>query len=53
MSKRKTISYKDTVEEVLRFVEEGDENLEDKDDLEELFHENQVHFQLQLGKTKA
>ena len=48
--KRKSNSYKDVVEELLRFVEEGDKNLED--DLEELFPENQVHFQLQPGKTK-
>ena len=51
-SKRKLISYKDAVEEVLQFVEEGDKNLEDEDDLEELFPQNQVHFQLQPGKTK-
>ena len=51
-SKRKLISYKDAVEEDLRFVEEGDKNLEDEDDLEELFPQNQVHFQLQPGKTK-
>ena len=50
ITKRKSISYKDVVEELLRFVEEGDKNLED--DLEELFPENQVHFQLQPGKTK-
>ena len=52
MSKRKIISDKDMVEEVLQFVEDSDENLEDEDDLEELFLENQVHFQLQPGKTK-
>ena len=52
MSKRKIISDKDVVEEVLQFVEDSDENLEDEDDLEELFFENQVHFQLQPGKTK-
>ena len=46
MSKRKLISYKYAVEE------ESDENLEDEDDLEELLPENQVHFQLQPGKTK-
>ena len=50
ITKRKSNSYKDVVEELLRFVEEGDKNLED--DLEELFPENQVHFQLQPGKTK-
>lgn len=52
MSKRKIISDKDVVEEVLQFVEDSDENLEDEDDLEELFLENQVYFQLQPGKTK-
>ena len=36
----------------MRFVEEDDENLEDEGDLEELFPENQVQFQLQPGKTK-
>ena len=50
--KGKIISDKDVVEEVLQFVEDSDENLEDEDDLEELFLENQVHFQLQPGKTK-
>ena len=40
------------MEEVSRFVEEDDENLEDEDDLQELFSENQVHLQLQPGKTK-
>ena len=38
ITKRKSISYKDVVEELLRFVEEGDKNLEDN--LEELFPEN-------------
>ena len=52
MSKRKIISDKDVVEEVLQFGEDSDKNLEDKDDLEEHFLENQVHFQLQPGKTK-
>ena len=52
MSKRKLLSYKGAVEEVLQFVEEGDENLENADDLEELFPENQIYFQLQPGKTK-
>ena len=50
ITKRKSISYKDVVEELLRFVEEGDKNLEDN--LEELFPENQVNFQLQPGKPK-
>ena len=40
------------MEEVSRFVGEGDENLEDEDDLQEFFFENQVHLQLQPGKTK-
>ena len=52
MSKRKIISDKDVVEEVLQFGEDSDKNLEGKDDLEEHFLENQVHFQLQPGKTK-
>ena len=50
ITKRKSISYKDVVEELLRFVEEGDKNLEDN--LEELFPENQVNFQLQPVKPK-
>ena len=53
MSKRKLLSYKGAVEEVLQFVEEGNENLENADDLEELFPENQIYFQLQPGKTKT
>ena len=34
--KRKLISYKDSLEEALWFIEEGDENLEEEEDLEEL-----------------
>ena len=49
MSERKLISYKDAAEEVLQFVGEDDKNLEDENDLEEVFLENQVHFQLQPG----
>ena len=52
MSKIKLISYKDAAEEVLWFVEEGNENLEDEDDLQEFFPKNQVHFLLQPCKTK-
>ena len=47
MSQSKWNLYKNAVEEVLQFVEESDENLEDEDDLiKEFFPENQLHFQL-------
>ena len=47
MSQSKLNLYKNAVEEVLQFVEESDENLEDEDDLiKEFFPENQLHFQL-------
>ena len=44
MSKRKLISYKDAVEEILRFVEEGDKNLEDEDNLEQLFPPEYIYI---------
>ena len=47
MSQSKLNLYKNAVEEVLQFVEESDENLEDEDDLiKEFCPENQLHFQL-------
>ena len=47
MSQSRLNLYKNAVEEVLQFVEESDENLEDEDDLiKEFFPENQLHFQL-------
>ena len=53
MSKRKLISYKEAVEQVLRFTEEGDENLENKDDLEKLFPEYKYTFSFNQVKLNS
>ena len=49
MSKRKLISLEEAVEDVLRFIDEGDEDIDNLDDLDDLYNDDQTDFQLQQG----
>lgn len=47
--KRRYISNEEAINDILRFVEEGDEDLDYEDNLEELYSDEQRDFQLIPG----